>query len=179
MIKIYHYTSRNAFKKMENKGLIPKNPVIYRRMFGLPEKAYQNVICGLLNPSPKEWKSNKDFPLIWNELQQHLNYNIGNDEKLLLNFEINKKDEAYVLDRKYLEQKRELIEKGEHPIKEHIRNCKDFFESRIPILEYEKGYSLPEIIIYNKIEFDRLNIEKINKKSKLTKKIDKMLNFIH
>ena len=37
--------------------------------------------------------------------------------------------------------------------------CKKYWESRVPALEYDKEYQLPQLAIWTSIEFERLRVE--------------------
>ena len=162
MVKVYHYTSRDVYQKMFDlqKELVPKNYLIHERMKGLPEKAYNPAIYAFLSPKPREWSKNLDFPWIWDLLQHHLKFNRNGSKKVLLRFNLTSDDDSYVVEHMYLEKNRIALMKGTCPYEKHLADCKKFFESRVPILDYKGGFSLPEVIIFSPIDFDRLNIEK-------------------
>lgn len=163
MVIAYHYTSKRAFEAMQrNGGLAPTCPLVHRSIIGLPEKVYVCAVYALLKPKPEEWISNSDFPHIWGLLNEHLSFNRIGSNKVLLKFDINKNDDAYVFDRSHLERYRELIEKNKFSLESHIEAARQFFDSRIPVFDYKGGYSLPEVAIFNTIELDRLSLEKIH-----------------
>ena len=89
MVKGYHHTSERAFEEIKNKGLHPMAPIIFPQVRGLPEQAYDLVVCGLLSSKPKEWVRNEDFPYIWQVLKSHLEFVRGyQTDPLILSWEV-------------------------------------------------------------------------------------------
>jgi len=159
MWNIYHYTNDRAFDTMKDVGkLSPRNHIFCRTIEGLPEKAYAPVICGLLNPVPDEWFHNEQCPETWRLLYNHLTFRDHFSEIFLLGFSSNGLDDAHVFERLHLEKNRKLLEDHKMTWEEHTPYCKDYLNSAVPILEYSGGFSLPEVIIFSPIEFNRLNV---------------------
>ena len=163
----HHYTSSRAYRSMETKGingwktaydvagLIPRRRFIDpSRANGLPGKAHERVIEGLLEPEPECWTSNPEFPNLWYSLFHSI---CQEPEIMLLKFEILPFDEAYVINRAHVE--RELYKESEKSTKESLNKAyRKYFESRIPVHEYDHEYDVPQLAIWSPIEFDRLDV---------------------
>ena len=135
-------------------GLIPRKRFIkLGEANGLPDESHNGVIEGLLEPEPKSWLENKKFPHLW----RYLMHDICRNEKIiLLHFELNPNDQAYVVERAHIE--RRLYHKN--PSRELINTSfKKYWESRISVFEYKNNYCLPQLAIWSGIEFERLEIE--------------------
>jgi hypothetical protein len=178
-IKGYHDTNPRSFKHIQNgtmydkKGLIPVKRFI--ELFGgkdLPKEAYEGVIEGLLEPQPKSWINNPEFPNIWNYLMRDV---CREEELMLLSFEIIQKDKAYVVERGHIE--RELYRKaktGIAPTKEQMNTAyRNYWESRVPIFDYNGGFSLPQLCIWSPIETNRIKVEWTRPIEDLWKEINK------
>lgn len=169
----YHYTNSKAYKSMQTKGidgyitfgfddftgLIPSRRFIrLGRGNGLPDKAHEGIIEGLLEPEPKSWLENPEFPMFWRYLMHDI---CREKEVLLLSFELNPKDEAYVVERAHVE--RELYRKSRgfgKPTEKTMKGAfRKYWESRVPAFDYAGGYSAPQFAIWTGIEFDRLKVE--------------------
>ncbi len=163
----YHYTNEQAYKSIRNKGmqgyftksfdnftgLIPNGRFIKlygNRCRGLPEEATSAVIEGLLEPEPKQWLENSSFPHLWRYLMSDI---CRTNKVILLSFELNQNDKAYVVERANAEG--ELYSNN----KNMNKGFRKYWKSRTPVLEYEGGYTLPQLAIWSGIEFERLNVE--------------------
>ncbi len=125
---------------------------------GLPDEAYDGVIEGVLEPEPKSWLENPEFPHLW----KHLMHDICKEDKvMLLSFELKPKDRAYVVERAHVERElyRESKGQGKPTIETSNGAFRKYWESRIPVFEYNEGYSLPQLSIWSRIEFGRLKVE--------------------
>jgi len=175
----YHYTNPRAYSSMEDgysygkKGLIPVRRLMNlgRGSYNLPEEAHDGIIEALLEPEPESWLHNPEFPGLWWYLMHDLR---KESELVLLSFEIKPKDDAYVVERAHMEN--ELYREGKNRGKSTRRTmnlaCKKYWESRIPVFEYEDNYKLPQLAIWSTIEFDRLNVEWIKPKNEVWNGID-------
>jgi len=161
----YHYTNPQAYRSMETgrryhkTGLIPVQRFIREQVNGLPYEATDKaVIEGLLEPEPRSWLENPEFPNLWKELMRNI---CRESETMLLSFEINPEDKAYVVERVHVE--RELYRKAKglgKPTKESINEAfGKYWESRVPVFGYKGCYSAPQLAIWSTIEFDRLKVE--------------------
>ena len=166
----YHYSNPEAYRSLQTKGingymyfdfenftgLIPHRRFIKisGRSRGLPDEANGGVIEGLLEPEPKSWLENPEFPNLWG----HLMHDICREKNIiLLSFQLNRDDKAYVVERAHAE--RELYGPSK---KDMSQGFKKYWESRVPVFEYDGSYSLPQLAIWSGIEFDRLKVEWVN-----------------
>jgi len=169
----YHYTNSEAYRSMRTKGidgyitfgfddfagLIPhKRFINLSNENGLPDEAHNGVVEGLLEPEPKSWTENPEFPGLWRYLMHDI---CRQTEIVFLSFELKSTDLAYIVDRAHVE--RVLYRKSENekaPTKKRMNKAfKKYWESRVSAFEYDKNYSAPQLAIWSGIEFDRLNVE--------------------
>jgi len=176
----YHYTNPEAYLSMRDgtnyreKGLLPmKRFVRLSHGSNLPNKAYDGVIEGLLEPEPKTWINNKEFPLTWNYLVHDF---CRRQKTMLLSFEILSKDQAYVFERELYRKGKGQGESTKESMDEAVK--KQWY-SIIPAFEYEGGYSLPQFAIWTPVEFNRLKIEWVRDTRKIWKKEQKRLDKIY
>ncbi len=181
----YHYTNPKAYQSMRTNGrdgyitfgfddfagLIPLRRFIrLGNGNGLPEEAHDGVIEGLLEPEPKSWLENPEFPHFWNYLMHDI---CRDKEVMLLNFELMPKDKACVVERAHIE--RELYREPKCPKKSTIKtrneSFKKYWESRVPVFDYDGNYSAPQLAIWSGISFDRLKIEWIKPTNEVWKRI--------
>lgn len=174
-IKAYHYTNLRALRSMKRggisgcfcyekrlnkfKGIIPQKRFI-RLDEGkeLPSEAYEGIIEALLSPKPLSWTRNSKFPF----LGQYLFHDLCREEDLaLISFDLEKKDEAYVVERacveNFLYSEAKSLKKP--TIEEKNSALRRYWESRTPVYEYRGDFCLPQLAIWSPIEFERLNIE--------------------
>ena len=161
----YHYTNNEAFKSMHDGSYYGKKDLIPVKRFitlgngsrTLPWKAHEGVIEGLLEPEPKSWTENPEFPNFWGYLMHDI---CKRKEVILLRFELQPKDLAFVVDRAYVE--RELYRQGKGRGKPTKRSmslaCRRYWESRVRADKYEGGYSAPQLAIWTPIALDRLEV---------------------
>jgi len=177
----YHYTNPKAYHSMQTNGIdgvITLNfdnfaGLIPRKRFiklgygnGLPDEAHDGIIEGLLEPEPKSWLKNPEFPNFFGRLMG----NICRKEKvILLSFELKPKDRAYVVERAHVERRLYKESKCQGKSTKETRNesFKKYWESRVPVFEYDGSYSAPQLAIWSGIEFDRLKVEWIKSSSKV------------
>ena|SRR3989344_2818207 len=141
MTKLFHYT-RGPIKKFQ-KGLIPKSELWSNQKL---EKEFPWVkdkfsFCFLDSPVPREWIVNFSGEY-WRKIR-------GRNGNLLLSFDVNELDEAYILDYSYLAKLGTGIK---------TLGFEGYFQSRIKLSRYSGGYELPECIIANVVSRDRLSI---------------------
>ncbi|MGV8141325.1 MAG: hypothetical protein ACP5NW_02700 [Candidatus Woesearchaeota archaeon] len=181
----YHYTNLEAYISMHTKGidgyytpyfdnfsgLIPHGRFIkFFARQGLPKEAYESVIEGALEPEPKSWIENPEFPRYWG----YLMHDICREKHIvLLSFELKPEDKAYVVDRAHVE--RELYRKhkgqGDSTKKTMSDAYRKYWESRIPVFEYKGGYDIPQLAIWSGIEFERLKVEWIKPHDEVWKRV--------
>lgn len=188
--KGYHYTHRKNLASIEKYGLVGKEKLVeeirkiylkrssenfirqwqvdaevavilrqedknmwaeyYDNYDKLPPELKQPVIFGLL--SAAAWRGNQEFPLAWHQVLNYIDrpYLWSQGDPVLISFDINPSDQAFVMDRATRKQ-------TESPLTEYAT----FFNSRVPALEYQGGHLLPELMVWNRIEPDRLVVEEL------------------
>lgn len=164
-ILCYHYTNQEAYNYMQNgemyrkKGLTPvRRFIALGKGHNLPNRAYDGVIEGLLEPEPKPWTQNSEFPALWGYLMHDI---CRRHKVILLSFEIMPQDKAYVVERAYVEQElyREF-KTGKAPTKKQKDNAYlKYWNSRVPVFQYKGTYNVPQLAIWSTITCDRLKIE--------------------
>lgn len=181
----YHYTNEKAFDSMKTlgidgyltfgfdnfSGLIPSKRFINLGWAnGLPKKAHESAIESLLESEPDSWMRNKDFPSLWKYLMHDI---CKEDKVILLSFELNKNDKAYVVERAHIERELYKESKGLGKITKGSLNqaSKKYWESRIPIFDYKRNYELPQLTIWSGIEFERLKIEWVKPHNEVWKEV--------
>ncbi|MBD3354490.1 hypothetical protein GF361_00715 [Candidatus Woesearchaeota archaeon] len=158
----YHYIDSMDWKKVKSSKYLD------------PDKTEEGYIfCFPDSRRPKEWVENEKFKNAFSDL---LKYESGNSPLLCLEIPIEKNDEVYVRDWKYLEIDNDISNKMENDfpyflmftatlpvqILMSLRRNKKFKKSVVPLEEYNGNYSLPEIMFANKIKTSRVkNIEEI------------------
>lgn len=162
----YHYTNQKAYQSMHTngvdrnfrtpfndfRGLIPSKMFVHPNLKGFPNEAYNKVVESLLESEPNSWLENSEFPHLWKLLMHDI---CREEETILLSFELEPKDKAYVVDRAHVERE---LRKG--PIAGSLnRAYKKYWESKVPFFEYDDSYSAPQLVIWSPIEFERLNVE--------------------
>jgi hypothetical protein len=168
----YHYTNPKAYQSMDTngvdrnfrtpfndfRGLIPSKMFVHPNLKGFPNEAYNKVIEGLFEPEPKSWLENPEFPFLWKLLMHDI---CREEETILLSFELEPKDKAYVVERAHVERELYKEAKGQgKPTRESKNKAfKQYWESRVPVFEYDGSYSAPQLAIWSPIEFERLNVE--------------------
>jgi len=160
----YHYTNPRAYRSMEDGNIYDKKDLIgIRRFVGLgatnfPDEAYDGVIEGVLEPEPSSWLDNPEFPGLWKWLMHDI---CREDKVMLLSFELNPSDSAYIVERAHVERELYRYSQGKGPSTKKTKNIafKKYWESRIPVFDYDGGFSVPQLTIWSPIEFSRLNVE--------------------
>jgi hypothetical protein len=187
-VKGYHYTNPEAYKSMQTRGInghysskfdefkgliLRKRFVNLREGKDLPNKAYDGVIEGLLEPEPESWIKNPEFPHLWSYLMHDI---CREKEVILLSFELNKKDEAYIVDRAHVERELYRESKGQGKTTKETRDdaYMKYWKSRVKVFDYEhntKKYSVPQLSLWSGMGFERLNIEWIKPTDEVWKRI--------
>lgn len=172
----YHYTNPDNYIAMKTgsdytsietgkpcKGLHPMHRFVrYGWTRGLPDDAHSGVIEGLLEPEPKEWTDNPEFPGLWRYLLHDL---CRRNEIVLLKFDILPSDQAYVVDRSHVEHElyREAKGLGKSTINTMTEACRKYYDSRVPVFDYSGEYSVPQLAIWSAIDFERLEVVWVRK----------------
>ena len=161
----YHYTNPDAYNSMRTGRTYGKTGLIQVKRFirlgaadELPNEAHDGVIEGLLEPVPKSWTDNPEFPDLWSYLVHDV---CKHDNVILLSFKLKPQDKAYVVERAHMERVLYYKDKtGINPSQEQYDNgYRLYWESRIPVFDYAGNYSVPQLAIWSGIEFDRLKVE--------------------
>ena len=169
----YHYSNPRAYRSMQTNGiegyislnfdnfagLIPRKRFIrLGKGDGVPDEAYTSVIEGLLEPEPKSWLDNPEFPHFWNFLMHDI---CRESEVMLLSFQLKPEDKAYIVDRAHVERElyREAKSNGKSTRKSMNEAFKKYWESRVPVFDYDGSYSAPQLTLWSGIEIDRLKVE--------------------
>jgi hypothetical protein len=161
----YHYTNEENLRYIYDgtmygrKGLISiKRFISLGKGHNLPDEAFDGVVQALLEPEPKSWIKNPEFPALWGYLMHDI---CRRDKVILLSFEIMPQDKAYVVERAHVEQElyREF-KTGKAPTKKQKEKAySEYWNSRVPVFQYRGNYKLPQLAIWTTIICDRLKIE--------------------
>ncbi len=160
---VYHYTTRKAYELIltgaffRNKpGLRPLSSFIQESIAPkLPRKAYRNVTYAFLEKRPDQWVKGDGFPYLWRGVMSNLS-KLPDEKGLvtLLSLDLEKHDKAFVVDRSLAFNPY----RNGNPTTRQLENAfHDYWNSRVPLFEYQGGYYLPEVVI-----FSRVNLKKIN-----------------
>ncbi len=161
MVEAYYYTNEKAYRSMltgseyGKAGLLPIPRFIPLNKGGnLPEEAYVGVVHALLEPEPRSWLRNADVPNVWTWLMGGV---CREESVVLLSFDIKPGDGAFVVDRVHVQK---MLIQWTRPTKAEMNEAyRRYWESRVPILEYAGGYSMPEVVIQSRIAPSRLRVE--------------------
>jgi hypothetical protein len=181
----YHYTNSRAYQSIQTKGkdgystfyfddfagLMPSKRFIQLGDGnGLPNEAHGGVIEGLLEPEPKSWLENPEFPHFWNYLMHDI---CRDKEVILLSFDLKPDDKAYVVERAHVERELYRESKGQGKSTRETRNeaFKKYWESRVPVFDYDGSYSAPQLTLWSGIEFGRLKVEWVTPTDEVWKRV--------
>ena len=181
----YHYTNPQAYSSMQTNGvdgyttfgfdnfagLIPmKRLVPLGGGNGLPHAAHDGIIEALLEPLPASWVQNPEFPNLWGYLMGDI---CRKNEVILLSFELRPEDNAYVVERAHVERELYRNPQGNQKLIRKRRNqaFKKYWESRVPVFEYDGSYATPQLAIWSGIEFERLRVEWIKPTEEVWQKV--------
>jgi len=168
-MKFYHYSSLDKMRDVQSgwgygqTGLIPMRRFIPlgTESNGLPEKATEGAIFGLLNPFDPAWCTQSyhaGYPLLESIVRDILS------EKICL-LEVNLKlsDDAYVAD--YGPHLRTDYDGLRNTDKNVLKDVKrDYWDSLVPFSEYprlETPHQVPEVICFSAIPLERLRVIKV------------------
>lgn len=175
-IIVFHYTNPEAYKSMLDgctygkRGLIPINRFAHLGISGLPDKAYDGVVEGLLEPEPKSWLANPEFPYLWNALMHDI---CKRDKVMLLSFQILPEYESYVVERAHIERELYREAKGHEKSTRQTMNdaYRRYWESRVPVYEYDGSYSVPQLSMWSSVSTNRLNVEWVKPTDEFWKRV--------
>ncbi len=161
---VYHYTHFDDLRRIFDMGGTSRSGLRARRRMGHYDlEAFQTgAVFALLEPTPKDWVGNQDFPGIW----QFLKEAIG---PLLLEVavDVHSKD-AFVVDRGHMEgvfyqgiPEARIPMPYAHITQEEAERA--YIHSKIPLADYlqrrgELSYSLPEVIITDHVPLENVRI---------------------
>lgn len=140
-------------------GLLPiRRFIALGEGHNLPEKAHNGTIQGLLEPEPDSWIKNPEFPYLWHYLMHDI---CREEETMLLSFEIRKSDKAFVVDRAHIERALYLEHNTQiKPTRKQMNEAyRKYWESRVPVYDYNGGYCCPQLTIWSPVCLGRLHIE--------------------
>jgi hypothetical protein len=160
----YHYLNNINYNQMKNgrtyrrTGLLPIKRLVPFGHEDLPSEAHAGAVYGLLEPEPKSWTENPEFPYLWRALMCKISYEL---KVILLSFELNPSDNAYIVERAHMERVLYQESKGrrEPPKEEMDEAFRKYFESRVPVFSYEGDFFVPELVVFSPIDLHRLKIE--------------------
>ena len=170
-MKFYHYSAQSGLFDIVtgNRGLVP------RRRFiplgpgsnGLPDKAIEPALFGLLEPMDKKWCSAIYIP--GEPLIETVLGGVSDDKLSLLEITLAVSDDVYVADHAPHLRKEYNGHKGEN-VKVTKRVKKNYWNSLVPLAKYLKqnlAYQVPEVICFSAIPLKRLRIIETFEKEKL------------
>lgn len=177
-VRGYHYTCGAAYKSIctpgrddwnhekykDFAGLIPAKAFIAPQMWGdLPKAARAPVFEGLLEPEPISWTHHPKYIDVWMDLMSDI---CRDDHLVLLSFEMNPNDKAYVVDFAHLsrEKYRHMYEPGTFSFENLREGARKFWESAIHVCDYEGGYEQPQLAVFSGIPIERIDLEWITSK---------------
>lgn len=176
----YHYTSLNAardiFENETRGGLRPIRRFIYMgHGNALPDKAHSGAVFGMLKERPREftetfWGSN--ISSLFNEVIEKAKAHL--EPTILLKARITSDDDVCVADWG-VHFDPDFHGTDERVTPRHITDrVKDaYWRSVVPLSEYEEGsYRVPEVICFNVIPADRLEVCKAIPGSELPRYIE-------
>ena len=167
----FHYVQLRKYQAMQssNSGLHPAREFTNERVSpGLSPEAYRLALFSLLEEKPESWIRNQEFSKAWLHLIIHIakggnsvlpeqgdpKYiaSLANVKLALLSFPILPTDEAYVVDRSPIER----IDLTDQRI--GVEAHRMYWESRIPVAKYKDQHDLPELVLFNPVEIERLEL---------------------
>ena len=176
----FHYTSlqaaRDIFENESRSGLRPIRRFIYLgHGNGLPDKAHSGAVFGMLKERPREftetyWGSN--ISSLFNEVIEKAKAHL--EPTVLLKANIIPEDDVCVADwGVHFDPEFHGTDTRVTPpyITDRVKEA--YWRSVVPLSEYEEGsYRVPEVICFNEIPVERLQIYKVIPGSELSRYID-------
>ena len=168
--KVYHYTRLENWIDIQNGSWKSKKiPGLgaSKRLGKVHEEAFDTTaVWAFLDPIPKQWIENSDFPDAWEYLHRELGL-------LLLEIDVSDMDDVVVVDFAHKEGfYNKEVQDIEKPIPEkfiygnQLEAEKAYLASRIPLDDYmdkekDLNYSLPEVLIQKHVPTDRISISPV------------------
>ncbi len=171
-MNVYHYTSFGDWRQVKTgswmSGDIPglANSRRVCKNLHSEEGATDGAVFGLLEPEPKAWTENTDFPLAWQYLVRH----VGG---LLVSYEPTDEivEKSHIIDWSHMERfhggHKDDLGKPEDPNDSRIEAERSYWGSRVPLSDYidnpnvVDSFALPEVISQCIIPYDLIQIEKV------------------
>jgi hypothetical protein len=176
MSRAIRYTTLPIWQDAVSLGqLIPQTPIAPDFQRGLPEWAYRKHIFAIDENELEKWTKNEQFPNLMNPLMRHVKFGNGLKERAgirckvaELSFDIKESDDAHVLDcihRIDFIYQRSAVKDFKEYIQGYFLGATEqwrkYVGSAVPFYQYERNYSLPEIVISKPISLDRIKLERI------------------
>lgn len=162
----YHYSSLDRFygvwdgSSYGRTGLLPLRRVLTlgsARRFGLPDKAEEGAIFGLLEPQPENWMRQEYYEgegFLETIIEDIL---LRGPEMLLLRCEVSPEDDIHVAEHAFhMHPKYKGRGKIKSPVTKQVKRA--YWDSMVPLADYDGGYTLPEVICFSPIPLERIKI---------------------
>lgn len=173
-ITVYHYTNERAWREMNHggsgiliingrgvdcatiRGLAPYR-LFLRPWQGAPKGAQEMASFAFLEPAPTSWVESQEFPHLWAHLVNHVSRRSRWDEDrmVMLSITLYPTDPAHVVERAHMERALYGPTDDTNATTEAMHR---YWESRVPLFEYQGGYQLPEVVLWDIIPLDRLSV---------------------
>src|SRR3989338_431517 len=170
--KMFHYTTTTKWRKIQRgdhifvcqdndkpnyalfKGLVPHRRVVSYGIPNMPQQAHEGGIWGFLEPQPQNWIQSSEFADTYSRLIDHISF--GNEKDIvILEIKLAEQDQAVVIDWAHVQK----IYDDESTNSQDMNNCwKKYWDSRVPLCKYDGTYTLPEVVVQNRIELDRISL---------------------
>ena len=157
MSQLYHYTTGAKWREIQKEAkLIPIGRLIVD-VLGIPQPerrdAGNGAIWGFQEMEPKSWLENEEFPYIFGKLLCKTGYSDG---VVILRVNLSSDYQPQVFDWAQ-------IERDKNPDGVAHSSWRKYWESRLPLDQYQKEYSLPEIVIRKEVGLERISlVQEIN-----------------
>ncbi len=175
---MYHYTSDICWDAMHlrgQEGLLPFRPLIQREYaLTLPRQALRSTLFGLPTEIPPSWRTYQNkkrqnvFEILLRQSALRGDDMAGfceiSDSELnlvLLKATLLPSDQPHIIDFNHISQAFNHIDQNTSPSQrtEHlIAAATAYWNSRIPLTNYQHNYTLPEILLHNPIPLERIEI---------------------
>jgi hypothetical protein len=182
---MWHYTNRMGWDGVNNghDGYIVRDPKTgkyydsedvrglwpHRRLIeegngsSVPVEAERPAIFGLPEPQPKSWLKYEDCTKLWGNLMKRCADRTSQEDRriILLEVDLFREDEPIVVDYVHIRRASRDCENEINPRKERaimIRGFEGYWNSRISFFEYNGGFILPEVVVFNPIPPERIHL---------------------
>ena len=168
-MKFYHYSATQRLSQVAETGqFLPRRRFVPASCAsGLPDKAIEPVIFGLLDPLDKNWCSaqyHQGEPIF-----ETIVGDISGEKITLLEINVKKSDEVYIAD--HAPHLRDDYNGNKSENREVVQQVKTaYWNSLIPLADYvsrDIQYALPEVICFSKLPVENLRAVKTLDKENL------------